>query len=266
MDGIVLGQYIPGCSVLHRLDPRTKLILSLVLVWLVFLVRNLQEFIAFGALIFTLYLTAGVSGSIIRVLKPGLYLVIFTLLMNMLFFPGQVVLNLGFLAVTREGLIQGLTVSGRLLFLISASTLVTLTTSPLSMTGGLEALLRPLKRIGVPVSELAMMMNIALKFIPTFLEETDKITKAQAARGADFNSWHPGRRIKYLSALLVPLFVSAFRRADELSIAIESRGYVVGMNRTSLHELKLKTRDYAAMALVGVVFCGFVAYRYFFQN
>lgn len=263
MDGIVLGQYIPGCSVLHRLDPRTKLVLSLVLVWFVFLIKSLPEFVAFGAFIFILYLAAGVSSSMFRVLKPGFYLVIFTLLMNILFFPGHVIVNLGILAVTREGVIQGLTVSSRLLFLISASSLVTLTTSPLSMTGGLEALLRPLKRIGIPVSELAMMMNIALKFIPTFLEETDKIMKAQAARGADFKSWHPGRRLKYLSALLVPLFISAFRRADELSVAIESRGYVVGMNRTSLHELKLETRDYVAMVLVGVVFCGFVAYRYF---
>lgn len=262
MEGIVLGQYIPGSSLIHRLDPRTKLIVSMVMVWLVFIIRTLLEFAVFGAFIVFLYGVARVGSSMFRVFKPALYLVIFTLLMNVLFHPGQVVLNIGFLTVTMEGIIQGLSVSCKLLFLISLSSLVTLTTSPLTMSIGIEALLGPLQRIGLPVSELAMMMNIALKFIPTFLEETDKIIKAQMSRGADFSSWHPGRRLKYLSALLIPLFVSVFRKADELSLAIESRGYVVGMKRTSLHELRMETRDYVTLVLGAVVLGSFLVYRY----
>ncbi len=263
MEGIVLGQYVPGNSFLHKLDPRTKLIMSAVLLWVIFLLEGPLEYTGFGLFIVFLYLLAGVSGSFLKILRPGLYLVLITLIINMIFTPGRVVLDLGLADITREGLIQGLTMGFRLVFLISMSSLVTLTTSPVRMTDGLELLLKPFKKIGVPASELAMMMNIALRFIPTFWEETDKIRKAQIARGADFDSWNLGRRIKYITALLVPLFVSAFRKADELSMAMEARGYTVGMERTSLHELKMNPRDYLVLTVFFISVAAFVINKYF---
>lgn len=262
MEGIILGQYIPGNSFLHRLDPRTKMILLMVLVGVIFLLKTKVEYIGFGALLIFLYFLAGVSKGIWRSLRPGIYLIIFTLMINMIFTPGHVILNLGIVSLTREGFILGLTMGFRLAFLISLSSLITLTTSPVCMTDGLELLLKPFKRIGIPASELAMMMNIALRFIPTFWDEFDKIKKAQISRGADFDSWHLGRRVKYMTAILVPLLVSAFRKADELSIAMEARGYVVGAQRTSLHILQFSLRDYLSIIIVLILSSFFTAFRY----
>lgn len=264
MNDILLGQYIPGNSFLHRLDPRTKMIAAALIVWVVFLLENPVQYAFFGFFIVLLYLTAGVLQSFWRTLKPGFYLVFFTVMLNALFTPGDNLLSWGFVSLTREGLIQGITMGFRLLFLISFTSLVTLTTSPVRMTDGLELLMKPLKRIGFPASELAMMMNIALRFIPTFWQEWDKIRKAQVSRGADFESWNPGTRIKYLTAMLIPLFVSAFRKADELSVAMESRGYVVGAPRSSLHVLVFDLRDYMVLTLVPVISALFAAYSYGF--
>jgi energy-coupling factor transport system permease protein len=257
MEGIVFGQYVPGNSFVHKLDPRTKIISSVLLLTLILLLRNSLEYILFGFFVVLLYLFSRVAGSLIRILKPTFYLVIFILVINIFFTPGEVMAKLGIIIITREGLEKGLTMGVRLIYLICISSVVTLTTSPVRLTDGLEALLAPFKRIGCPTSEIAMMMNIALRFIPTFWEETDKIQKAQASRGADFDSWHPGRRIKYSVAMLVPLFISAFRRADELAAAMESRGYAVGMERTSLYELHMGLRDYIvllALMLVTIIF------------
>ncbi len=262
MDDILLGQYVPGDSFLHRLDPRTKIITAAVLVWLVFQLKGPVEYGSLGAFVVFVYLVSGVSQSIWKALKPGLFLVIFTVILNALFTPGEVLLNMGIFKLSREGLIQGLTMGGRLLLLISLSSLVTLTTSPVRMTEGLEQLMKPLKKIGFPASELAMMMNIALRFIPTFWEEWDKIRKAQLSRGADFESWNPASRIKYVTAMLIPLFVSAFRKADELSTAMESRGYVVGATRTSLHVLRFNSRDYVLLLSIFVLLVVFGAQRY----
>lgn len=263
MEGIILGQYVPGNSFVHRLDPRAKLAVSLMLLWVVFLLERPVEFAVLGLIIVALYFFAGVAGSFWRVLRPGLYLLLLTLFINMFFTPGKVVLDLGLLFITREGITEGLYLGGKLVFLIAVSALITLTTSPARMTDGLEKMLKPLKKARVPVGELAMMMNLALRFIPAFWEEMDKIRKAQLARGADFASRHPGRRIKYMTALLVPLFVSAFRRADELAVAMESRGYSVGMERTSLHELRMTTRDWAVLTIVFILTTAFVFNKYF---
>jgi len=261
MEGIVLGQYIPGNSFIHRLDPRSKLVISIILLWMVFLLTRPAEFVGFSVFIVFSYFMAGVTGSFLRVLKPGFYLILFTLTVNMVFTPGHSIFSLGPVAVTREGFILGSVIGLKLVFLISVSSLITLTTSPVRMTDGLERLLRPLRKIGFPVSELGMMMNIALRFIPTFWEETDKIKKAQVSRGADFNTWNLSRRAKYATALLVPLFVSAFRKSDELAVSMEARGYSVGMERTSLYELKMHKSDYAALVVVFVLFIAFQWYR-----
>jgi len=263
MEGVVLGQYVPGNSLVHRLDPRSKMLMLVAMIVLVLRLAKPQEYLAFGIIILLLYLLSGVIGSALRVIRPGLFLITFTVLINMFFTPGHIVLNLGFMAATREGLIQGLTVGTRFLYLIALSSLVTLTTSPVRMTDGLEKLMSPLRSVRFPVGELAMMINIALRFIPAFWEETDKIMKAQISRGADFESWHPMRRVRFMTALLVPLFINAFRKAEELSAAMESRGYVVGMQRTSLHDLKLSRNDYLALMVVFSV-TAVVAFRHYF--
>jgi energy-coupling factor transport system permease protein len=250
MEGIVLGQYVPGTSFIHRLDPRSKMLMLGAMVIMVFLLAKPREYLVFGIIILSLYLLSGVIGSALKVIRPGLYLVVFTLLINLILIPGHVVLDLGFMTITREGLGQGLTVGARFLYLIALSSLVTLTTSPIRMTDGLEKLMNPLRRLNFPVSELAMMISIALRFLPDFWEETHKIIKAQISRGADFDSRNPIRRIKFVAAMLIPLFISSFRKAEELSIAMESRGYMVGMRRTNLTELKLSRNDYFASIVV----------------
>lgn len=261
MDDILIGQYVPGDSFLHRLDPRTKICTTAALIWLVFTLKSTLEYASFGVTIIFIYVISGVAQSFWKSMKPGFYLVVFTIIINAVFTPGEELLNLGLFKFTREGLIQGFTMGFRLLFLIALSSLVTLTTSPVRMTEGLEQMMKPLKRIGFPASELAMMMNIALRFIPTFWEEWDKIRKSQLSRGADFESWNPASRVKYMTAMLIPLFVSAFRKADELSTAMESRGYVVGAPRTSLHVLKFNSRDYVFLTSVFMLLAIFALYR-----
>lgn len=263
MEGIVLGQYVPGKSLIHRLDPRSKMLMMTAMIGLVFLLEKPLEYLVFGIILFLLFLWAGVIRNTLGVIRPGLYLIAFTVLIHMFFTPGQALLDLGFLTATREGLLKGFTVGTRFLYLIALSSLITLTTSPVRMTDGLERLMSPLRRLRFPVGELAMMINIALRFLPTFWEETDKIMKAQASRGADFDSWQPMRRVKFMTAILVPLFINAFRKAEELSVAMESRGYVVGMRRTSLHELRLSRNDYIALVIVFSVTALVVITHYF---
>jgi len=257
-----MGQYMPGNSFLHRLDPRTKFIGSALLIVTVFLLKGPVQYAVFGAAVLGLYVLGGVSGSLLRSLRPGIYLVFFTLFLNMIFTPGEItIIRVGVIRITREGVLFGFSMGFRLIFLISVSSLVSLTTSPVRMTDGLELLFKPLKKIGFPSGELAMMMNIALRFIPTFWEETDKIIKAQISRGADFNSWNPLSRIKYMTALLVPLFLNVFRKSDELALAMEARGYEVGMDRSSLHKLQFNLRDYLILVLAPVLLAVFILYR-----
>ncbi|MFZ5641716.1 MAG: energy-coupling factor transporter transmembrane component T family protein [Bacillota bacterium] len=249
-----LGHYIPGESFIHRVDPRAKMLCALLLIAAIMLIKTRGMF-AGAAVLYGLLLvmTRVRPGYLLRMLRPVLYLILFTAIINMLFIPGETVYSLGILRITREGLAYSITFGLRLLFIIVTTSIITLTTSPTALTDGLERLLRPLKRVGVPAQELAMMMSLALRFIPTLAEELDKIRKAQLSRGADVMQGNLLHRARLAVSLLVPLFVSAFRRADELSLAMEARGYRVGEHRTRMRELRFGPRDALAVAIAVVI-------------
>ncbi len=248
---ITLGQYFPGNSPVHRLDPRTKLICVVLYIVALFLA---SWFVTYAIMLAVLGISIAVSKvplkSILRGLKPVLFIVVFTALLNLFYTPGNTVLiHFWIFTVTLEGVYRAFFMVVRIMMLISGTFLLTYTTSPILLTDGLESLMNPLKKIRVPVHELAMMMSIALRFIPTLIEETDKIMSAQRARGADFESGNLIQRAKALLPLLVPLFISAFRRADELATAMECRCYHGGEGRTRLRQLKYKTADYLTLLL-----------------
>lgn len=250
------GQYVPVDSVIHRLDPRTKILATLVLAVVVFVTRSFADLAAYAALLVLVILAARISvGYVVRGLRPVFWLLAFTVVLQIFFGPegGHAVFHRGPITITRENLTLGLFYGARLALLIVATTLMTFTTSPVELTDGLERLLRPFRRIGVPAHELALMMTIALRFIPTLIEETDKIMKAQMARGADFTQGSIARRARALVPLLVPLFVGAFRRAESLALAMEARCYRGGDQRTRMTELVLRPRDYAAFAVLALV-------------
>ena len=247
---ITLGQFFPGHSAIHRMDPRTKLILTMVYIVALFVAQN---WISYSLMLVFLLVCIKISSippkSIVRGMKPLVFILIFTAILNIFYTDGGVELvRLGSLAITTEGLKRAFFMIWRILMLISGTFLLTYTTSPISLTDGLESLLSPLKKLHVPVHELAMMMSIALRFIPTLIEETDKIMSAQKARGADFETGSIIQRAKALVPILVPLFISAFRRADELATAMECRCYHGGEGRTKLHVLEYQRRDYIALA------------------
>ena len=248
---ITLGQYFPGTSAVHRLDPRTKLLAVLLYIVALFLAN---WFVTYAIMFLVLAGSIAVSKvpvkSIFRGLKPVLFIVVFTALLNIFYTPGVTVLaRFWVFTITLEGVYRAFFMVVRIMMLISGTFLLTYTTSPILLTDGLESLLGPLKMVRVPVHELAMMMSIALRFIPTLIEETDKIMSAQRARGADFESGNLIQRAKALLPLLVPLFISAFRRADELATAMECRCYHGGEGRTRLRQLKYKAADYVALFL-----------------
>lgn len=261
-NALSLGHYIPGRSLIHRLDPRAKLFCMLLLIGSGMLIKNR---LLFGGLavfyIFLLFMTGVRPAYLIRMIRPVFYLIIFTAIINLLFIPGKTVFTLGILHITREGLDYSIIFSLRLLFIILTTSIVTLTTSPTELTEGLERILRPLRRIGVPASELAMMMTLALRFIPTLAEELEKIRKAQLSRGADLTRGNILNRAKMAVSLLVPLFVSAFRRADELSVAMEARGYRIGETRTRMRELSFGPRDLAAVTVTCALLVLVIIYR-----
>ncbi|HAI52021.1 MAG: energy-coupling factor transporter transmembrane component T [Limnochordia bacterium] len=248
---LTIGQHIPGNSVVHRLDPRTKILGTTLLIVLLFAVNG---FIGYGlvalAIAGVIHLAKLPWRYVIRGLRPLLVILLLTVGLNVFLTEGEVIFRLWFLTITREGLARGGMMGTRLVLLIVGTSLLTLTTSPIQLTDGIESLLNPFRRLGVPAHELAMMMTIALRFIPTLLEETEKIMKAQMARGADFQSGGLMQRAKSLIPLLVPLFVSAFRRADELAIAMEARGYRGGQGRTKFRELRFGRIDAVAIALL----------------
>ncbi len=251
---ITIGQYVPEESVIHRLDPRTKLVLTFVFIISLFIVTRFSGYIIAAAFLFcTIYLSKVPVKYMFRGLKGILVILLITVLINMFMTPGRILWSFLFLKITYEGLRQAVFMGLRLTFLIVGTSLLTLTTPPIVMTDGIEYFLQPFKRIGVPAHELAMMMTIALRFIPTLMDETDKIMKAQMARGADFESGNVINRAKSMVPLLVPLFISAFRRADELAVAMEARCYRGGEGRTRLHELKFDRNDYMAFAIVFVM-------------
>lgn len=255
MKDITLGQYFPGSTVMHKLDPRTKILIMLAYIAITFCVQNfwgyfvLAVFVALGIVLSKIPVSFVFKG-----LKPIMVFIVITGLFNLFLTNGEIVWQLGFLKITKEGIKLAVFMVLRLMFLILGTSLLTLTTAPISLTDGMYRLLKPFSKIGLPAHELSMMMSIALRFIPTLMEETDKIMKAQAARGADLENGSLMRRAKAMIPILVPLFISAFRRADELATAMECRCYSGGNGRTSLHELKMKQRDlYAALSLVIVL-------------
>ena len=253
---ITLGQFFPGESCIHRLDPRTKILLMIAYIVLVFLVQSLSLFLLPAALVVVTVLLARVPVSYLwSSLKPIRWLLVFMFLINLFFTQGQDVLaSFWIIRITREALRQAVYITLRLLLLVGGTSLLTLTTSPIALTDGIERLLKPLAVLRFPAHELAMMMTIALRFIPTLMEEVDRIQKAQMARGADFTSGNLIARAKSMIPVLVPLFVSAFRRADELAMAMESRCYHGGEGRTRMRELHFHAGDLAAALLMAALF------------
>lgn len=256
---ITLGQYFPARSLLHRTDPRLKICLTVFVIVLIFLSRN---FFSLGLTI--LYLAACMIFSKIpfkmylKSLKPIVILIVFTAVLNIFYGTGEPLVQWGFLKITRNGLVNSLFVSLRIVLLILTSSVLTFTTSPTQLTDALERLLKPLSKLHVPVHEFAMMMTIALRFVPTLLEETDKIMSAQKARGADMESGGIVQRVKALVPVLIPLFVSAFRRAFELATAMESRCYHGGEGRTKMKQLHFCSVDWLMLLSAVLVFGGFL--------
>ena len=249
---ITIGQYYPSNSKIHQLDPRVKIVCTLLYLVSLFTFRSIL-----GYLLATLFLVVIIKISkvpfqfIVKGLKPILVLLMITVLFNLFLTPGgDVLLKAGFLKVTEKGLTSAVYMALRLIYLIMGSSLMTLTTTPNSLTDGMESLMRPLNKINVPVHEIAMMMSIALRFIPILLEETDKIMKAQIARGADLESGNLIQKAKALIPILVPLFVSAFRRANDLAMAMEARCYRGGEGRTKMKPLLYRSQDYMAYGLM----------------
>ena len=245
---ITLGQYYPGDSVVHKLDPRTKLIGTILFLVSLFVVKNFTGLLFCGICLAILVKISGVPFKYMaRGLKAVMFLIVFTAIINLFMTPGDPIWRFGILKIAREGIYRACFMAIRLIMLIFGSSLLTLTTKPVALTDGMERLLSPLGKIGLPSHELAMMMTIALRFIPTLLDETDKIMKAQTARGADFESGNLLQRAKGLIPLLVPLFVSAFRIAADLAMAMEARCYHGGEGRTRLHVLKMQKNDWIAI-------------------
>ena len=251
---ITLGQFFPGHSVVHKLDPRTKLVMLIVYIVALFVAKS---YISYAVMLAFLVGSIAISQippkSILRGMKPLVLILLFTGILNLFFTTGEhVLVSFWKITVYWEGLERAFFMVIRILMLIAGTFLLTYTTSPIALTDGLESLLNPLRVIKVPVHELAMMMCIALRFIPTLIEETDKIMSAQKARGADFESGSLIQRAKALIPILVPLFISAFRRADELATAMECRCYQGGQGRTKMKLLRYMRRDYLTY-LVGIL-------------
>jgi energy-coupling factor transport system permease protein len=253
---ITLGQFYPGDSALHRMDPRAKLLATLSMIIGVFLVRSYPAYALFFAYVLGAAYLSGIPIKLmIKGIKAVYFIIILTFVLNVFFGTGEtVVFQWQFITITREGLRIAIFMALRLLLLVFGTQLLTLTTSPIALTDGLEQLLSPLARIGFPAHEMAMMMSIALRFIPTLIEEADKIMKAQTARGADFETGNLMTRAKAMIPLLVPLFVSAFRRADELALAMEARCYRGGGQRTRLRVLKFTRVDaWAGLSMAALI-------------
>ncbi len=258
---ITIGQYIPGNSVIHHLDPRTKIITLVLYMIGLFLVNNITGYVVVTGFTLIVILLSGISLKVIlKGLKPLLFIIVLTLGLHLFMTTGDIIWQWGFLKITSQGLRQGIFMALRLIFLVTITSLLTLTTTPIALTDGIE---KVLKALFIPAAhELAMMMTIALRFIPTLIEETEKIMKAQMARGADFDTGGLLARAKSLIPLLVPLFLSSFRRADELAMAMEARCYRGGENRTRLKQLLMGSRDYFAFGITGLFLAITILTRY----
>ncbi|MBQ4630321.1 MAG: energy-coupling factor transporter transmembrane protein EcfT [Clostridia bacterium] len=249
---ITLGQFFPLDSPIHKLDPRLKIMFTLAFIVLVFFADSIPGYLAVMLFLgITVKLSKIKFRIVLKSAKPLLFIIIFTSIINLFFTGGEnVVFQWKFLKITETGIVNAVNMALRLLFLVMGSSLLTYTTSPIMLTDGIERLLSPFAKIGLPAHELAMMMTIALRFIPTLLEETEKIIMAQKARGADFESGNIFKKAKALIPVLVPLFISSFRRADELATAMECRCYRGGKNRTSMKQLKICGIDWVALAVM----------------
>ena len=259
---ITLGQFFPGNSAVHRLDPRVKIVLTVAFIVLLFLA---QGPVSYALIIAFLAVVIGISRispkMVLRGLKPILFIVIFTAVLNLFYTPGTYIFQWHFLHISMEGIKLAIFMVLRLMLLIIATSMLTYTTSPIQLTDGLERLLSPLKKLHAPVHELSMMMSIALRFIPILLEETDKIMKAQIARGADFESGNLIQKVKNMVPLLVPLFISAFRRANDLAMAMEARCYHGGDDRTQMKPLHYAKRDHVAYLVLFVYLAVAIGFR-----
>ena len=261
---ITLGQYYPAGSILHKLDPRVKLVGTMIFLIAVFSYRGIPGLVCITVCLAALIKLSKVPFSyMVKGLRAIVVLLALTCVFNLFLTPGEVVFSFWKITITKEGINLSFRMVLRLLYLILGTSLMTLTTTPNQLTDGLEQGLKPLNRIHVPVHELAMMMSIALRFIPILIEETDKIMKAQTARGASFDEGGLIQKAKSMVPLLVPLFISAFRRANDLALAMEARCYHGGEGRTKLHPLRYQTRDYVAYVLMLVFLAGVVALRFF---
>ncbi len=239
LKNITMGQFIPGKSILHRADPRTKMIWTILLMVMLFMANNIYGYIMMLAITGIILAVSEVPvGFTLKGIRPLLVILIITSAINIFAYPGTtVLLSWGTLKITLEGILQAVIIAGRLSLMVILGSVLTLTTTPIALTDGLETMLGPLKKWKIPVHEMAMMMSIALRFIPTLLEETDRIMKAQASRGADFDTGNILEKAKSFIPVLIPLFVSAFKRAEELATAMESRCYRGDIGRTRMKQL-----------------------------
>lgn len=261
---VTLGQYFPGETSVHKLDPRTKLVLVIVYIVALFLAKGAASYALVAA---CLLAVIGISKIhlkvIVKSLKPLLLIIVLTALLNLFYGSGEPLVQFWIFKITKEGIENAVFMVLRIALLVAGTFMLTYTTSPIALTDGLESLLGPLKKLGAPVHELAMMMCIALRFIPTLIEETDKIMSAQKARGADFESGNLLSRAKALIPILVPLFISAFRRADELATAMECRLYRGDVGRTRMRQLKIARVDICALLWVAALFVIVIALKHF---
>lgn len=260
---IKIGQYFPADSPVHKLDARFKIIGLLILIIGIFIFDSQLNYLIWCGLIFTLMLLSKIPLKMFFTsIKPIIWIIAFTFILHLFSGRGEAIVSYGIFTITWQGLSEGCFICLRLFLLMFGASLLTFTTPPLVLSDALEDLMAPLKKVGVPAHELAMMMTIALRFIPTLLEETDKIMKAQQSRGADFTTGNIFVRMKALMPILIPLFISAFRRADELAMAMEARCYHGGIGRTRLKELRFVSRDYTAMAIFAVIILVLAALKF----
>ena len=260
LSDITLGQYLPGNSVLHRMDPRVKLILTFACIVFIFVAGNFWSLLLMAALAVGGMILSGVPvGQYLKSLRAIIVIVVFTSVLNLFYGSGDLLFKLGVMEIRTGGVLNSVFIAIRIVSLILFSTILTFTTSPTQLTDAIERLLKPLALLHVPVHEFAMMMTIALRFVPTLLEETEKIMAAQKARGADMESGGLVQRIKALIPVLIPLFVSAFRRAFDLATAMESRCYNGGSGRTKMKVLKLGRVDFMSIALCVLFLAAFIA-------
>jgi energy-coupling factor transport system permease protein len=261
LKNITLGQYFPGDSFIHRLDPRTKLLATVALIAIVFVAQGFSGFLLIAAFVIGCAASTGIHLKyLIRGLKPIMFIIIFTFVLNLFFqTEGKELVHIGFIRITDQGLRMASFMAARLILLVVSSQLLTLTTSPIALTDGLEALFRPLEVIHFPAHEIAMMMSIALRFIPTLMDEADKIMKAQKARGANFETGSLIQRAKAMVPLLVSLFVGAFRRAEDLALAMDARCYRGGAGRTRMKQLKFGKNDVIAAVIMALLLAGVIA-------